>query len=1049
MTGNRARRTTTKSAFAALFGVCALGMAASLYDAESQPATTSDTVTTTLDETSPNRALNDTRRPPAPETEPPLLKPAPATDFLTGYCWQSDHDLYNQDLTPEDLSAGVILPANCYPQALLFKRPNAVTSIEKGFKLYNIPEAQRQAVINQALLYIAGVSSEISQLNLALSHGADISAKDEEGRDIGTIIIQDSKPYTLLGDLEAIFYLHETHQYNLERLPDLTPYLWNYFSGSSWLDEEKAVLILEKMKKIPAFDPLKLEDPATGKNLLHIAAQHSAEKLLRFISDQNLGFSVRDKAGKHFLDYAEQDYFRQKLKDKYQLSENQTRFSLPGEAAVKFMSDYCKVPLWDIDLSSEDLAQNLILPVDCYNHAIYLNRSHAIASIEKGFEIHRIRPEIIQKIKNEALLYAAGGYADINRIRTAIAHGADITVRDADGKTLAELIMSGNRQAHRKLDIVATLYEQYKLDISAIKLGPLLPDLAENIDLYQQDIIGALTRLRQVPGLNLTALHDPVTGANLLHIAARHKALGLLKFIFENKIEFSPVDKTGQHFLDLLPEDMREIVRHSYKRSEQTGTGEDFSERMKQYFHRHAPDEIADYGDKAMRERLIAPARDFSMYGRIQYDRDLIQDNHVDPSLIVSEYALLSFDGGSHIRNTTRIAMGAGKALGSPDWHDVISVELNPATYKTDGLNMFLLYNRDDYVIISHSVGTRIDEDSQIEYQNGWNFSDTSVSEMGQWQFVYYNAAGNDNVGRKNCVTVDDVSFCMQNSSVPYHPDHAVRVGAVAETMAKRKLVVQEYSNERPTFCALLPRHQDAIYAGTSFTAPGAAAVEKRLADIFARSAALPDGVVHEDILMALMLTAESNNLLDEGNDFKIVPTYKNEAGLVMSDRCGAGAIREQAAADLLSQMVRWTRNDPDIEPTTGRSVRLEIKPDQGKKNEKGQIVYSFTAPADGILTQLRAGIPFPNKNRGAALIQIGSAPPVALDLARSGLTTEFRFAGYQFKAGEEIKLIVTRPLSSESRYKDSGFIDLRLVQTNSPIARAIEYMTAPALRTQ
>jgi hypothetical protein len=195
---------------------------------------------------------------------------------------------------------------------------------------------------------------------------------------------------------------------------------------------------------------------------------------------------------------------------------------------------------------------------------------------------------------------------------------------------------------------------------------------------------------------------------------------------------------------------------------------------------------------------------------------------------------------------------------------------------------------------------------------------------------------------------------------------------------------------------------------------------------------------------MALMRTSETEGLIDEATGDE-VPVYRNNANIKMTDLCGAGVIQPQKAAELLVNMVRWPIEESAIQQTQSEFVKSDIQSSTQSEIEGGGYSYSVRVNSPGLLINLRAGIFFANSKKGAAEIQIGDAPPVTLDLSASGLTTDFRFAGHKFAAGDTIKITTTKPLvfpESNSYSSSQPFIDLKLVQTTSPIAKAVKLFT-------
>lgn len=438
--------------------------------------------------------------------------------------------------------------------------------------------------------------------------------------------------------------------------------------------------------------------------------------------------------------------------------------------------------------------------------------------------------------------------------------------------------------------------------------------------------------------------------------------------------------------------------------------------------------------------------QDFRGYAPLPNYADIITDNDVDPTLFVVER--LSEDAErnkkskhlSHIYNTSYVAHGVMKKLDAnyaAAEPSLIAARMKIGGYGDGDILPLLEYAAGDYTVVSESVGiVPASLNYASYYQSERNASAWWLHDLdGRANFVHYNAAGNQ---RKHaCITVDGQDFCVQDSARERHSENIVRVGAVEKKSGHH--IVADYSEERPAFCAELTKRKGALYSGTSYAAPAAAAIERRLADIFARSAALPNGVVHDDILMALMLTAENGQLKDEYTG-EIAPVYSNAAGLPYTNRCGAGVINPQSAASLLADMVQWTGLDPDILPTRAAMHTHYVARDNLVASADGQYSYVLRVPEGGLITTLRAGVFFERENKGAASLQIGNAPPLTLDMSARGLSTDFRFAGVSVTAGDVMILRTTRPLILPNGTYGSvqSFVDLKLVQHESPIGRAV-----------
>ena len=114
---------------------------------------------------------------------------------------------------------------------------------------------------------------------------------------------------------------------------------------------------------------------------------------------------------------------------------------------------------------------------------------------------------------------------------------------------------------------------------------------------------------------------------------------------------------------------------------------------------------------------------------------------------------------------------------------------------------------------------------------------------------------------------------------------------------------------------------------------------------------------------------------------------------------------------------------------------------------KEGEYSYFVAVPESGVLTTLRAGMFFPINHRGAVTIQFGEEAPVVLDMAASGLSTDFRFAGKSVKAHDVITITTTKPLIQLGNPEHRGiypFIDLKIAPHDSALAKAIEFYRAP-----
>ncbi len=635
-----------------------------------------------------------------------------------------------------------------------------------------------------------------------------------------------------------------------------------------------------------------------------------------------------------------------------------------------------------LNTTDEQPADDVTLPHKCYGISLYLKDENALRAIENGFIKNEISPNRAQSIRDSALLRTARLSPDIQTIELAVRFGANPDAKNIDGSGLVDIIIRSSPLSYNTLDKWNTLV--FLHNVYGHDLGILAGDsgffLSAAIETkpqhHENGLIPMLENMERLTGMSPDALQTHTAGINLLHIAAHAGSKDLLRFIHDKKLAPSPWDNRGYHALDYATPAFQRIMARDYGITRTPAPPLNAAiaamspgEYLRAFFAETTADYLAAPREEAT--HLIRPASDFSAYDEIRYDPDQIADNGINPALIIAEKTS-SHESRAlpHIEGTSRVAFAVSKALGSPDWQDITTISQNPQSHTLNHLTFALRNNRDDYVVVSNSVSHHTDSGAELEYQHRSSRSLAYIPALDQGNYIYYKSAGNS--GTNACLSVDDVSFCMQSGSAQFHHINTVRIGAV-RALDDGTHRAEPYSNRRPALCAPLPLDNGRQYLGTSFAAPAAAAVEERLADIFARSATLPDGVAHEDILMAMMLSAERSGLIDDSTNAPVA-SFQNSAGLTMDDRCGAGIIDVQGAADLLSRMIKWTRDLPGIEPTRGETVTLKLAAIRRQEQEDGSYAYNIRVPQDGILTQLRTGLPFEFGNRGAALIQIGDA---------------------------------------------------------------------------
>ncbi|MEC9235059.1 MAG: hypothetical protein VX803_02305 [Pseudomonadota bacterium] len=625
----------------------------------------------------------------------------------------------------------------------------------------------------------------------------------------------------------------------------------------------------------------------------------------------------------------------------------------------------------------------------------------------------------LRSMRDRALLHAAAE-GDERGMRIALQYGANIHARDAAGKTAGQLILT--RNGIKSFEFTKNIYRQYSANLSFLHQDDALQYvLFEGAD-FDEDKDAVLALINDLDNADIN-LHQ------VGHTIRQQDDLTFSDF----------VNRTVSH----------KIIQHV---ADIWGGQDAAADLMWSYSHLHS------YMDENDAPFIDVPtgsyrSRDFREYGKITYDAAFVGDNAFDPTLFVTERVTEARENDKkskhlgHIYNTSYVSYGVMRRI-DPDYGDkddnLISARMRVGGGGSVDVTSVLEYARYNPVVLSESIGLVPSAGMTYEsyYQSGAYAYPQYLRKLdADTEYVHYNSAGNDR--DESCISVDGKSFCMQDSDISRQGENIVRVGAV--TKKGRGYLVHDFSEERPAFCAVMPKRNDVQLYGTSFSAPAAAAVERRLLDIFGRSAAMPEGVVHDDVLMALMLSAQNDDVRDQrtGRD---VPIYTSAGGLLMNDRCGAGVIRPQAAADVLSNMLLWTRYNQDVQPTQITQHNLDVRPALDAAKE-GEYSYFVAVPESGVLTTLRAGMFFPINHRGAVTIQFGEEAPVVLDMAASGLSTDFRFAGKSVKAHDVITITTTKPLIQLGNPEHRGiypFIDLKIAPHDSALAKAIEFYRAP-----
>lgn len=656
---------------------------------------------------------------------------------------------------------------------------------------------------------------------------------------------------------------------------------------------------------------------------------------------------------------------------------------------------------------------------DEYVRLIKMGDSLNVELYATTMQFNGLKMNEIQAVRDRALLEAAA-HGDERGVELALRYGANIHARNADEKGAGQLLLEAN--GLKGFKFVKRIYNGLHANLSFLYSNDALQyGLLQGADFdAQTEAVIDLLDILASQNINLAHIGSTLRGdtdltlAQMANAAKNHDIIQRLSDIWAGGDAAKQLIWSAAHYESYLKSKKAPLIKvetGAYRRT------------------------------------------DFRDYGEIQYDGVLVNDNDLDPTLFVIERLKESQEEDRksghfrHVYNTSYVAHGVMRRV-DPDYDhkmtNLISARMRISESDEYDFTPVLEYSYHHPVVVSESVVSVPAKgyDYTKYYQTiSWAYPQYLRALDIDTEYVHYNSAGN--ARDHQCITVDSVDFCVQDGNISRQSENIVRVGAVTKRGDGYK--VHDFSAERPTFCAVMPKRGGDQLSGTSFSAPAAAAVERRLLDIFGRSAALPDGVVHDDVLMALMLTAQKNDLYDERSGKDVTPKLM-PGGLMMDDRCGAGVIHPQAAANLLADMVFFARYDQKTQPTEMAQHSLMVVPSIGM-GESGEYKYFVEVPEDGVLTTLRAGLYFPIDHRGAVKVQFGDEVPLVLDMSASGLSTDFRFAGRAVKAHDIITITTTRSLIDRGDPKHSGlypFIDLKIAPPNSALAKAVEIYRAP-----
>lgn len=328
-------------------------------------------------------------------------------------------------------------------------------------------------------------------------------------------------------------------------------------------------------------------------------------------------------------------------------------------------------------------------------------------------------------------------------------------------------------------------------------------------------------------------------------------------------------------------------------------------------------------------------------------------------------------------------------------------------------------------VIISHSTGYSFDSMKDEKLREIYQEYQVEPYKRKSDYFLGLNPIGhysNGNNGNGSCAPLDEgykEETCFRAPDIFRVSARAVHVGA-AEQKANGDWVVHNYSDNHPSHCAALPMETDKrLFYGTSFAAPASAGTEAELFRLHGRSDRFPQGVSHEDIMLALHLTTD-RNIIDERTGLR-EEFNENAAGIGMSVRCGAGVIRPERASEVLEQMVRAAESGRAA-PTELRNheIHVDTKRASGTLQDyfgqgKPGYVYEIRVPETGYATKPYVNLNFDQNKKGAAYMVSPRGTATQLRPSLNGHADTDRFLGEKWQEGEVLKVITSKPL------KDTG----------------------------
>ncbi|GAB5387641.1 MAG: hypothetical protein Alpg2KO_06090 [Alphaproteobacteria bacterium] len=406
-----------------------------------------------------------------------------------------------------------------------------------------------------------------------------------------------------------------------------------------------------------------------------------------------------------------------------------------------------------------------------------------------------------------------------------------------------------------------------------------------------------------------------------------------------------------------------------------------------------------------------------------------------DVTLVVAEYAHRN-PSPDHIRNTSRVSRNTIDALTRGHGADAKPTLLALHEDLTDDADASAMMKimlqhpgiKDGSVIFSRSMGNIFV--SQESFQRSHQVDGRWTGKFAERDFwedlapVIYNSVGNDH---------DDGDRWLDATDMLLGPRTVLVGGVEWDTRAKR-WVMEDYSENDPVFVTQMPERWGNSYSGTSFNAPGGAAIHATLKKRYPT-------LDPEEIVFAMAMTA-SRNIRHEGSESTFRP---NGNGFASSRRAGFGVVQADKADAVAAEIALLKHEAGDAELI---NTRVSIAPDSGKaysnqSQPSFRHYYEIEAPQDMVLTNITLDIyQEKGEHRGGATLLINKdLKLISMKHSSDSQARSDAVMGQVVRKGDKLTIITPAPLA------EGAFIALRGQRADSAIGLIAENPRARAAR--